>query len=205
MYSIYLLRHGNTLGPAALNGRTDVGVADKTQQLMAKQLESLPFTTVVTSPLRRCADLSVQLKALRPELKVIIEPAFQELDFGEFDGRTFDELSQQWPLLEAFWQDPAQHILPGAEPLSQAYHRVSHAWQWWVNQCNENCLMILHGGTIRLLLANILQVNWQNPRWYSSLSIANQSITQLTVFPGEPPLVKVNNIGVALSANRHHR
>lgn len=198
MISLYLLRHGKTVGPAALNGRTDVAVADKTQQAIAEQLKSLSFATVVTSPLCRCADLSVQLKALRPELEVIIEPAFQELDFGEFDGKTFDELSLHWPCLEAFWQDPANHPLPGAEPLSEAYQRVSKAWQRWLRQCDKDCLMILHGGTIRLLLADILQLNWQNPRWYSSLSIANQSITQLTIYPTDPPQVMVNYIGVPL-------
>lgn len=199
MISIYLLRHGKIVGPAALNGRTDVAVEEKTQLQIADQLKNLSFETVVTSPLHRCAELATLLKTQRPELDVSVEPAFRELDFGEFDGQSFAELSPHWSCLEAFWQDPANNTLPNAEPLSQAYQRVSEAWQRWIRQCDKDCLMILHGGTIRLLLADILQVNWQNPRWYSSLSIDYQSLTQLEVYLDEPPFVRVKSIGVTLS------
>lgn len=50
MIRIWLLRHGKTQGPAALNGITDVAVEPSVQQAIASQLSTLPFTRVISSP-----------------------------------------------------------------------------------------------------------------------------------------------------------
>lgn len=49
MIRIWLLRHGKTQGPAALNGITDVAVKPSVQQAIASQLSTLPFTRVISS------------------------------------------------------------------------------------------------------------------------------------------------------------
>ncbi|ENM5813763.1 histidine phosphatase family protein [Vibrio mimicus] len=198
MITIWLLRHGKTQGPAALNGITDVAVDADIQQAITSQLVGLPFSRVISSPLRRCADLAQQIQTVRPEITLDYDTNFQELNFGQFDGQSFSELESKWPLLEAFWQDPAKHTLPQAEPLADAYQRVSQAWQQWLPRLESNTLIICHAGTIRLILAEVLGVDWRNPNWYSRLNIPYQSLTQLNLYPGEPPFVSVSSIGNAL-------
>ncbi|MCK6264931.1 histidine phosphatase family protein [Vibrio sp. ZSDE26] len=182
-YNIYLLRHGKTLGPAALNGKTNVEVAEETQQAIIETLyqDGITFSHVVSSPLIRCCDLANKLVEQDQSLTLKIESKFQELDFGDFDGRTFDELQPHWEQLESFWRDPASHTLPNAESLQACYSRVSEGWSNLIEQSTHDTLVICHGGTIRLILAKLLGIDWKNPNWYSTLNIANQSVTQIKI------------------------
>ncbi|HGS5368726.1 TPA: histidine phosphatase family protein [Vibrio cholerae] len=198
MIRIWLLRHGKTQGPAALNGMTDVAVDSSVQQAIASQLSTLPFTRVISSPLRRCADLARLLQSARPRVILDFDPQLQELNFGELDGQSFADLETQWTILDAFWQDPAQNTLPQAEPLAQAYQRVSQAWQQWLPKLESDTLIICHAGTIRLILAHVLGVDWRNPHWHTRLTIPYQSVSELVFYPGEPPIVSVTSIGNAL-------
>ncbi|ELN3182801.1 histidine phosphatase family protein [Vibrio cholerae] len=198
MIRIWLLRHGKTQGPAALNGITDVAVEPSVQQAIASQLSTLPFTRVISSPLCRCADLARLLQAAHPHVMLYFDPQLQELNFGELDGQSFADLETQWPILDAFWQDPAKNTLPQAEPLAMAYQRVSQAWQQWLPKLESDTLILCHAGTIRLILAHVLGVDWCNPHWHTRLTIPHQSVTELVLYPGEPPIVSVTSIGNAL-------
>ncbi len=126
------------------------------------------------------------------------DPQLQELNFGELDGQSFADLETQWPILDAFWQDPAKNTLPQAEPLAMAYQRVSQAWQQWLPKLESDTLILCHAGTIRLILAHVLGVDWRNPHWHTRLTIPHQSVTELVLYPGEPPIVSVTSIGNAL-------
>lgn len=201
MIRVYLMRHAKTEGAAALNGRTDVIVAPERQRQLAEQLRGYNFQRVITSPLRRCADVARLLQQADPALTVNVEADFRELDFGLFDGCSFDELAPHWSTLEAFWQSPAVNPLPQAEPLEECYQRVCAGWQRWFPVLPDNSLIIAHGGTIRLLLAHILKVDWRNPAWYASLSIGNQTLTRLDIFPAEPPVVAVKSISSEIKGN----
>lgn len=198
MIRIWLLRHGKTQGPAALNGITDVAVEPSVQQAIASQLSTLPFTRVISSPLCRCADLARLLQSARPHIMLDFDPQLQELNFGELDGQSFADLETQWPILDAFWQDPAKNTLPQAEPLAKAYQRVSQAWQQWLPKLESDTLILCHAGIIRLILAHVLGVDWRNPYWHTRLTIPHQSVTELVLYPSEPPIVSVTSIGNAL-------
>ncbi|MGF1720997.1 histidine phosphatase family protein [Vibrio kyushuensis] len=199
-YNIYLLRHGKTEGPAALNGITDVQVSDVVQSNIAELLsaERLGFKTIVTSPLSRCRDLAERITSRDSSIEFAVEPRFQEMNFGDFDGKTFDELQPQWNVLDSFWKDPANHSLPNAESLQGCYSRVSGAWDEVVSELNQDTLIICHGGTIRLILAHVLNVDWSNPSWYSTLNIANQSITHIKILKSHQSAPHVQVIGKPL-------
>lgn len=97
-----------------------------------------------------------------------------------------------------FLEDPAHNILPQAESLASVYQRVTQAWDQWLPQIEDDTLVICHAGTIRLILAHTLGVDWRNPDWYSRLSIPYQSISELTLYRDEPFFVSVNSIGNVL-------
>ncbi|MGF1756148.1 histidine phosphatase family protein [Vibrio makurazakiensis] len=180
--NVYLLRHGKTLGEPALNGHTDVLVDVVTQTAISQALSELEvsFDKVLTSPLKRCSDLA-DIFTLNANLSVVTEQDLQEMSFGDVDGVPFDDLQQQWELLESFWLDPANHQLPGAESLHSFQSRVISAWSHVLESENDNILLITHGGVIRVILAHILNVDWKNPSWYSNLAIANASLSHIQV------------------------
>lgn len=193
--NIYLLRHGQTLGRAALNGKTNVLVDETIQQSISDALQSrLKVDAVVTSPLRRCSDLA-ELYANQRSLPCISVSELQEMDFGEVDGIAFDDLKTQWSMLESFWQDPANYQLSGAESLHSFQKRVISGWSHVVKSDHDNLLVVTHGGVIRVLLANLLNVDWRNPSWYSNLAIANASISHIQITQANQDFVSVKSIG----------
>ncbi|SMS02625.1 histidine phosphatase family protein [Vibrio mangrovi] len=200
MINLYLLRHGKTEGKPALNGHTDVGVDEITQQLIARSLlENYRFQTIYSSPLIRCKYVAELLTALDPALNLKIDDRLREQSFGRFDGVPFDDLQGEWETLERFWADPANATLPDAEPLSQGMARVTEAWEELVQQCEHDTLIIAHGGPIRYILAHVLGLDWQNPRWYTSLAIPNQSLTHITLnWYQSQPYLTVNAIACPL-------
>ncbi len=198
--NIYLLRHGKTLAPAALNGKTDVSVATPIQYAMRDSvMATYQFQHVLTSPLTRCKALADLLVERDPHLTLSEIDALRELDFGHYDGVAYDSLVDDWPKLEAFWQAPAQNTLPGAEPLDLGFARVANAWQHIVHSMEQDTLIIAHGGTIRFILADVLGVDWRNPRWYSTLSIGNQSVTHIQMTRHQQQMFfQVKSVGVTL-------
>ncbi|WP_367988952.1 histidine phosphatase family protein [Vibrio sp. NTOU-M3] len=193
--NIYLLRHAKVDSPPALNGRSDVPVVFETQRKLCDLLEhEIRVSKVITSPLSRCAELAtLYSQAVNAELEIV--SCFQEMDFGSFDGKPFDELQSEWSQLEVFWQNPAENTLPNAESLQHFYTRVSTAWMERVGTFEEDTLVVCHGGTIRMILASVLQLDWKNPQLYSSLQIGYQSLTHLQVIQCDKPYQRVITVG----------
>lgn len=106
-----------------------------------------------------------------------------------------------WSLLEAFFQAPATAHLPKAERLACFHKRVIQAWQNLIEQQliiaseqknhdyplkvkqpkNRRVLVIAHGGVIRMIIAHIFQLDWQQASWHQQLQIANASLTRISL------------------------
>ncbi|WP_100752392.1 histidine phosphatase family protein [Vibrio salilacus] len=199
--NVYLLRHGKTAGLPALYGHTDIGVADEIQAAMCQNLlaQSRSFSALQTSPLKRCQDLAKRVVSNQTGLSYQIKSQWREISFGDLDGVPFEQAEHAWPLLEAFWQDPANNPLPGAESLQEFHHRVSLQWQEFCEAAQQDTLIICHGGTIRMIIANVLQLDWRNPTLYSALSIGHQTLTHIQITRAEQLYTRVCSIGAPLT------
>lgn len=194
--NFYLLRHGKVDAEPALNGHTDVSVASAMQENICSAIsaQGIAFNHIISSPLRRCADLAHRIKELNPKVMLTLEKQLQEISFGELDGKTFTSIKDSWPLLDAFWQDPARNTLPQAETLSDFQQRVNTTWSKLCNSDNENTLIITHAGVIRMILADALQLNYKNPAWHSNLAIGNASLTHIQICKAEQTFISVKSI-----------
>ncbi|MBR9787746.1 MAG: alpha-ribazole phosphatase [Vibrionaceae bacterium] len=201
--NIYLMRHGKVDAAPGLHGQSDLKVKESEQQDIAQAWKELglDISGVITSSLSRCSDVA-QIIAEQQMLPVIENSELQEMNFGDFDGVPFDMLSDKWIKLESFWQSPSQHTLPNAESLNAFSQRVSSAWSQIINDINDNLLIVTHGGVIRMILAHILDVDWRNPRWYSTLAIGNASVTHITITIDDQIYASVRSIGVPLIEHR---
>lgn len=198
--NFYLLRHGKVEGEPALNGHTDKKVDAQIQASICQALscQNIEFDQIISSPLRRCSDLLPLLQQQYPNVDTELNENFQELSFGELDGRPFETIKDKWPLLDAFWEDPANNPLPKSELLSDFNQRIVSAWSKQLEAENKNTLIITHGGVIRMLLAHALQVDWKNPAWHSNLSIGNASLTHIQVSKTDQYYINVKSIAQAL-------
>ncbi len=209
MTQVYLLRHGQVDAAPGLYGKTDVSVTPETNiKIMSELLKHQHhFTDVISSPLIRCSTLAKQFSS-KVQISLHIIDDFQEMDFGAFDGRTFDEISlsdehsginKVWHCLERFWQAPAINHLPKAELLSCFNQRIANAWTQLLKQYQgKTILLVTHGGVIRTILANILGLDHGNPKLYSQLSIDYASVTHIEHYD-ETNISRIKNISMPLA------
>lgn len=179
MTNLYLLRHGEVEGEPALYGHTDIKVSSTTNTKILEDLLAVQdqFSRIVSSPLSRCLELA-ELFASQTELPLHVDPALQEKSFGDVDGLAFETIKKQWPALEKFWQDPANHPLPNSETLTQFQQRIRSTFPLMLDKYQgESVLVICHGGVIRMILSIVLELDWRNPNLFSKMKIDNASIT----------------------------
>ena len=111
-------------------------------------------------------------------------------DFGAWDGVPFDDLKPDWPRLEQFWRRPFDMSPPGGETLDAFHQRITQAWQRLVdNPQGERLLLLTHAGVIRLILAQLLPIDWRAGDYHQRLRLGHASLTriQLTYAAAEPP------------------
>ncbi|MDC0612249.1 histidine phosphatase family protein [Vibrio sp.] len=197
-FDVWLLRHGQTEGKAALNGHYDAKVKPEVQRKIIESLQSkhLSFETIISSPLSRCLDLAKQIE-VKEGIRVVSD--LQEMNFGDYDGKAFDEIpSEDWVTLEKFWCDPRQYPLPRSEPIGEFYQRVTAAWSEVIESISSDTLIVTHGGVIRMILASVLNLAWDNPALFTQLAISNQTLTHLQVLISDQNYVIVKSIGATL-------
>lgn len=161
--TIDLLRHGETQPNDILRGRIDVELSEHGYQQMSNRIDlclnpTAPWQHLITSPLRRCAqfaeDLSTQISCSHS-----IDDSFVEIDYGDWDGRSFDDIKNDDPLLfEKVWTQPHKYSPPNGETFQQFYARINQAWQDLLHVYKgKHVLLICHGGVIRALLGVVMQ------------------------------------------------
>lgn len=192
---IHLLRHGQVDGPAALYGHTDVALSDKGLHALRAATASLTAPDlIISSPLQRCHRFALE-SAEHHHCPLMVEPDLREMDFGSWDGVPYREDSPNWPAMCAFWQAPDIHTPPHGESLQQLQARVCDAWHRLLTHDVEQLWVIAHGGVIRLIIAEVLALDWRNPKLYSTLNIGYASRSCLH-YHAQSNTTRIESIGV---------
>ena len=85
---------------------------------------------------------------------------FSEISFGVWEGRSVADVHATDPLAIAqFWRDPVAHPIPGGEPVEVFDRRISRAWDALTRRYHRrHVLLVAHGGTIRMILRQLLDM-----------------------------------------------
>ncbi len=118
-----------------------------------------PWNAIVCSPLSRCQAFAQELAA-RHTLPCHDDPRFMEIHFGEWEGRTAEDLLEQDPqALYRFWSDPLNNTPPGAETLADFEARVISGWNDLLkNYPDRHVLLVGHAGVIRMIIRHVLDM-----------------------------------------------
>jgi alpha-ribazole phosphatase/probable phosphoglycerate mutase len=132
-------------------------------QSIARWLASHRLDAVYTSPSKRCIDTA---RCIAVNRSCGVEPAdgLRELDFGEFEGRRYDEIAELHPDLYRDWmEDPTRVQFPGGENFQEMATRVIAAAHALVSRhSGQQILFVSHGGPNRIILAEVLGVPSNN-------------------------------------------
>lgn len=122
-----LLRHGETSHSVrrVFSGSSDPVLTPEGRaqaRAAAKRLADVPYDVVVSSPLRRAVATAEQLAH-----EVLLDDRLRETDFGDWEGRTFAEIREEWPDELNAWLADEKVAPPGGESFADVEIRVREA------------------------------------------------------------------------------
>ena len=162
---ILLLRHGETDASSRgrCYGKLDVPLSEEGRQQVeraATLLHTLSPDAIVSSPRTRALD-SAGIVAKRCQLSVQTEERFAELDFGDFEGKRYEDVEREDPDFYTRWMaSPTEVSFPNGESYSRMAQRVVAAYQQRVqNAASHKVLLVAHGGVNRIILSDVLDLD----------------------------------------------
>lgn len=159
---IYLIRHGEVEGAAMprYNGQGDVALTPRggeQYQAMAERLAGETITACYSSDLTRCA-WGAGLIAPRFGIEPHLTSALRELNIGDWEGMTWQELKTRYPVeWQARLDDIVNYRVPNGENLLDVQARVMPRIERIVAaHQGEELLVVGHGGVNRVILLNAI-------------------------------------------------
>lgn len=150
---IFFIRHGATAGNLQRRyiGRTDEPLcAEGTEQVLRLKEQDISVDIIYTSPMIRAQQTA---ELLFPGRERITVEDLRETDFGIFEGKTADEMSnlseyQTW--VDSMCLDP----IPGGDSVSGFKARCCAAFEGILEMLPENssAAIVTHGGVIMAVL-----------------------------------------------------
>jgi probable phosphoglycerate mutase len=191
---VFLIRHGENefVATHKLAGRTpsvhlnERGVAQA--GALVKFLDGQPINAIYSSPLVRCVETARPLADERA-LPVIEDPAFLEVDYGDWQGADLRELSKlpEWQKVQ---HTPSTFRFPSGETLREVQNRVVAGIEALrVQHPNEIVALFAHGDVIRTSLAHYLGIPLD---LFQRIAIQTASISILAFWDGNPSILGMN-------------
>lgn len=177
---IFFVRHGETKWNETfrLQGQTDIPLsATGVEQAWAisKRLESLQFAGIFSSHLTRAKETAAIIA--KPHGLTVKElPDLQELNFGDWEGLTVEELKKNHTeLAKTWWENPLGTRIPGGETLAELAERATRSTMNIIEKYpQEQVVVVAHGGTIRSVVGSMLGLDLNQ---YWRLRQDNASLT----------------------------
>jgi alpha-ribazole phosphatase/probable phosphoglycerate mutase len=173
---VYLIRHGETEDSEIrrYKGHIDVPLSEKGVEQM-KKLSKFMNTEIFPNPAScilnaiYCSSLSRAIKSAEIiaepyDLKPVIMEELKERNFGVWEGMTFNEIAEKYPVEFRAWvSDPLRYSPVEGESTREVRDRVLQAFNKIVEKHDgDNIAIVAHGGVNRIILCEILGMPLEN-------------------------------------------
>ncbi len=180
---LILIRHGETDWNSTLRYQGHVAVPLNERGRMqarkaSERLKRYDATALYTSDILRAsetADIIGEAVKLKPQPM----PDLREIDVGQWEGLTPEELYRRFPEhMQEYERDPARTVRIGGESYAQLQQRALQALNdiHAAHHADETVLAVSHGGTIRALLCHVIDLDLRN---FGRMWLDNGSFTEL--------------------------
>ncbi len=155
---VILVRHGETAGQSSVRyyGATDVPLSDEGRAQVRAARDRIggeTFDAVWASTLCRSWESA---RILAPGHPIQLESDFREIDFGDWEGLTAEEIAEVDPAGHARWQaEGLDFTFPGGELRDALRARVGRGLDRIRATGVESVLVAVHKGVVRALLEMI--------------------------------------------------
>jgi alpha-ribazole phosphatase len=160
--TLILIRHGETAynRERRYQGHKDIPLTAKGKRQaegIGLKLKNPPLDAIYSSDLQRATSTAAAINSYH-SLRVNILPQLREIDFGAWEGKTYDEIQKQWQKLASGWEEePSKIELPGGETIKHLRTRMRiFTRKILIDHPGQRVAVITHGGPIRLILMDAL-------------------------------------------------
>ncbi|MGC4748516.1 bifunctional RNase H/acid phosphatase [Micromonospora sp. DT201] len=161
---LILVRHGETeyTEQRRYSGRGDVPLSEKgraqARATGARVAALAPsVAAVLSSPLSRCTSTAAAIAGALGDVPVRTEDDLIECDFGQWEGRTFAEVRQQWPGEMDAWLASPRIAPPGGESFTHVAERAHRVIAGLLTAYpGETVVVVSHVSPIKLVLRDAL-------------------------------------------------
>jgi alpha-ribazole phosphatase/probable phosphoglycerate mutase len=164
MTRFWLIRHGALVEDARNRcyGALDFALSETGRAQVARAadyLASEPIFAVYTSSLSRAVE-SARIIAEPSAAPIRIVPDLREMNFGDLEGLTYDQIATRNPDIYRRWMDaPTEVRFPNGESFREMRVRVLQAFAAIQAESEGRTVaLVTHGGVIRILIAWALQM-----------------------------------------------
>jgi broad specificity phosphatase PhoE len=175
MKNLFLVRHGHTIwsDTGGVAGRSDIPLSDVGQTAVTALGQTFStevlFTHWYCSPLQRTRQTSSILRTGLSEVthqplpEVCIDSRLVELNFGDWEGMTWDDVHRDYEQSMRLWgEDWVNRSPPNGESFDEQVQRCKQWFSDWEqgldSHTESSTIVVAHGGTIRAILC--LCLNW---------------------------------------------
>jgi broad specificity phosphatase PhoE len=163
----FLIRHGatdnNVAHPPLLQGcATDCELSAVGREQAARAAQFLapcPLAAVYSSPLLRAVQTAEQIAHLQ-QLAVQPVPALREVDVGNWEGRSWEEIARTEPATYRQFLDDAERFgYPGGENMLEVLARIAPQMEQLMRgHLGQRIVIVGHNVTHRVFVAHVLGV-----------------------------------------------
>ncbi|GHU80563.1 hypothetical protein FACS1894191_6110 [Clostridia bacterium] len=159
-YKIHLIRTGKTGDGTSRRyvGQSDIPLCESGAAALNELVRDYRYPKVemvYTSPLTRCMQTA---EIIYPGLYTVRAGGFVDMNLGEFEGKTFDELKDT-AAFTGWLGDSVGSPPPGGEDAMSFTRRVIYAagdiFETMMEEGTTSVAVVTHGGVIMTLLASI--------------------------------------------------
>ena len=180
---LILIRHAepDTSAHGHCYGSLDVDLSPEGRShadALGAVLSSFGVHVLYSSPLRRALE-TARLIGAHLGLEPRVRPDLRELDFGELEGRTYEEIAASEPALWRTWMEtPTAVRFPGGESYADLRARLAKALEEIRAEHSGSVVAVVaHGGVNRALLAPALGLRddeiFAIPQSYGGVSVVD--------------------------------
>lgn len=178
--NIYLIRHGQTDWniKGKIQGSHDIPLNEtgkRQAEQLAEAMDHYPVSRVFSSTLLRARETAEKI-AIRQQVPVCPMEQLIEVEFGKWEGMTWEEIKQSYPKEYGLWSvDPALSSPPEGETYKEILRRCEWALKeiLRVTKAEEDAAVVSHGATLAYLLSCMMYNNPQKDQ----VIVGNASIT----------------------------
>lgn len=195
MTRLLLIRHAQTDSTAhILQGRLPGFPLSRTGEVQALKLQQLlpaELSRIFTSPLERSQE-TARLLAARFGINPAVDEAFNELDFGDWMGKSFAELDGLAPW-KTFNRNRTAAQAPGGESLSEVSKRaVERLIELLGTYDGETLAIVTHCDVIRAALTHFLCAPLES---FERIRIDPASLSEIEYFSNDfSRVVRLNHL-----------